>query len=416
MSDFTLEEIDGASVIAASMKSFNTKNVSFLKLGGLIDLYFGKLTFSIITPTNNKIGVTQEEHDKFKCYFAITGKALYQYVEEGMKVLGDIMQNIIFDKSIFEKKYKQFALSIENSIKTSPVNSILSRLQSYMSPTGIISDVLSGVESYKETKRVLSNFETNGTEIFERIQSIYKRIFHKSRLQCYYCVDKEKDIELCTQLKSIEKYLSGEPLGTPQTYPIPEVKNEAFQLPVKTNVVAQGFNFINLGYKYNGAYKVLLEIIEKDYLWNKVRVEGGAYGGYATYNSTGFTALFSFGDPKLYETFELYEKLSEYIENLNLSQEEIETYLMGIFADFDRPSTVQSDFRYIISVYLNNEIGNREIIRKEMLEVTNDKLKEAGKILLDGLKKNMICVSASSEAIAKKEGVFTSVVNLLAKE
>ena len=51
-----------------------------------------------------------------------------------------------------------------------------------------------------------------------------------------------------------------------------------------------------------------------------------------------------------------------------------------------------------------------------MLEVNNDKLKEVGKILIEGLKKKIICASSSAETIAKKDGVFSSVLNVLAKE
>ena len=51
-----------------------------------------------------------------------------------------------------------------------------------------------------------------------------------------------------------------------------------------------------------------------------------------------------------------------------------------------------------------------------MLEVNNDKLKEVGKILIEGLKKKIICASSSAEAITKKEGVFSSVLNVFAKD
>ncbi len=49
----------------------------------------------------------------------------------------------------------------------------------------------------------------------------------------------------------------------------------------KVQYVAKASNFIKLGYSYSGSLQVLKSIANYDYLWNEVRVQGGAYGSFA---------------------------------------------------------------------------------------------------------------------------------------
>ena len=55
-------------------------------------------------------------------------------------------------------------------------------------------------------------------------------------------------------------------------------KNEGLMTQSNVQYVAKGYNFIELGHSYSGSLQVLKTIIGLDYLWNRVRVQGGAYG------------------------------------------------------------------------------------------------------------------------------------------
>ena len=50
-------------------------------------------------------------------------------------------------------------------------------------------------------------------------------------------------------------------------------------LPGQVNYVAKGANLYTLGYVHTGATAVALRHLNTTYLWDKVRVQGGAYGG-----------------------------------------------------------------------------------------------------------------------------------------
>ena len=49
-------------------------------------------------------------------------------------------------------------------------------------------------------------------------------------------------------------------------------------IPAKVNYVAKGANLYDLGYVRHGSVDVILNYLRTTWLWEKIRVQGGAYG------------------------------------------------------------------------------------------------------------------------------------------
>src|SRR5690606_40299803 len=59
-------------------------------------------------------------------------------------------------------------------------------------------------------------------------------------------------------------------------------------------------NVAELGYEEHGSYIAIFKHMNLDYMWEKVRVQGGAYGGRAEYNPReGVVGFLSWRDPNL---------------------------------------------------------------------------------------------------------------------
>ena len=97
-----------------------------------------------------------------------------------------------------------------------------------------------------------------------------------------------------------------------------EQKNEGIETPADVQYVCKEYNLMKLGYKYTGKLLVAKGIIGLDYLWNKVRVQGGAYGCPMVITRAGNIGFASYRDPNLKETLEAYKK----VENLRKEKQE----------------------------------------------------------------------------------------------
>ena len=70
-------------------------------------------------------------------------------------------------------------------------------------------------------------------------------------------------------------------------------------------------NFIDQGAEYTGALQVLKVIMGYEYLWQNIRVKGGAYGCMSNFNRIGEGYFVSYRDPNLERTMEIYEGVAE---------------------------------------------------------------------------------------------------------
>ena len=93
---------------------------------------------------------------------------------------------------------------------------------------------------------------------------------------------------------------------------------------------------------YSGSSNVLASAIRFEYLWNQIRVKGGAYGSLYIHRRTGSFALGSYRDPNIQKTLEVYNNLPEYVENLDISEEELNKYIIGTMSPLEQPKSAES--------------------------------------------------------------------------
>ena len=64
----------------------------------------------------------------------------------------------------------------------------------------------------------------------------------------------------------------------------------------------------------NGELSLAARIVSYAYLWNIIRVQGGAYGTGLTAGVSGLTACYSYRDPKGAESLQKYETVGTFLK------------------------------------------------------------------------------------------------------
>ena len=80
---------------------------------------------------------------------------------------------------------------------------------------------------------------------------------------------------------------------------------------------------------YTGALEVLKVIMNYEYLWQNLRVIGGAYGCMSNFGRSGTGCLVSYRDPKLVATDKIYEGIPEYLKNFSIDERDMTKYVIG---------------------------------------------------------------------------------------
>ena len=90
--------------------------------------------------------------------------------------------------------------------------------------------------------------------------------------------------------------------------------DEGFGTASTVNYVGKGINLYKLGYKYTGRFDVLKAILNTSYLWENIRMQGGAYGCSASFDFySGDFSIVSYRDPNLKETLNSYDNIADFI-------------------------------------------------------------------------------------------------------
>jgi Zn-dependent M16 (insulinase) family peptidase len=121
------------------------------------------------------------------------------------------------------------------------------------------------------------------------------------------------------------------------------------------------------------------------YLHREIREKGGAYGGFAVYNSEdGLFSLASYRDPHIVSTLNVFKRAADFIRSGDYSEEDINEAILQICADIDKPdapgaSARKAFYREIIS--LSDEA--RQDYKQRILALTRDQVLQAAEKYFD---------------------------------
>jgi len=113
---------------------------------------------------------------------------------------------------------------------------------------------------------------------------------------------------------------------------------EGITIPSHINYVGKGANLYKLGYSFHGSALVISRYLRNSWLWDRVRVEGGAYGAFCLLDRlSGVLTFVSYRDPNLMKTLEVFDRTAEFLLNEELNEKELTKSIIGTIGDMDSP-------------------------------------------------------------------------------
>ncbi len=402
------EDIPYFSLLGSLLGKVDTKNYSYKDLAKKILMDTGDLYFKNDVYSNDK------DINKYYPFLEARIKVMDDKVSNSLDIVSEVIENSLYeDKNRIREIIREIISRIEMSFIDRGHQVAISRLISYFSPISYYSDKINGYNYYRFLKDIESNFDNCIDEVKSKLYKIQKMIFNKANLTVTITgEDKELNI-LKSNLNKIVPILSTDQLQNKEYSFVEERKNEGLLTPSNVQFVAKGYNFRKLGYNYSGNMLVLQTILGYDYLWNKVRVQGGAYGGFANLARSGNMAFASYRDPNLKETLNIYDKAYEFVENVKISNRDMTKYIIGTISNLDMPLTPFMKGEKAINMYIRGITKeDRQQERNEVLSTTNSDINSYSKLIEDVMKENYIAVVGNDKKIKDNKELFNNLVNV----
>ncbi|MDO5709664.1 MAG: peptidase M16, partial [Coriobacteriales bacterium] len=182
--------------------------------------------------------------------------------------------------------------------------------------------------------------------------------------------------------------------------PTPSVKNEAIIIPSNVCFVAEGQGPSALDQGEIGTWQIAQRALSYDYLWNEVRVKGGAYGCGYRRTSSAMQQFWSFRDPNVDDTVERYEGAAEWLGAWQADEEELAGYIVSVVAGHDAPVKPRQLARRQDSQWFAERPADwRDQIRAQELATTVEKVRALAPSLAELPERRAFCVFGGREMI-----------------
>lgn len=326
----------------------------------------------------------------YKPYVAFNIKTLNENINKAR----DIFKNVITQDLNDIDRLKELLEEEKQILKNKYISS--GQLRAY---TGALSQI-SPMYNYVERVLAINYYEyisnTPIEKIAEDINFVLKNIVNSYNMEYSVC-------------------------GNDFVYILPEIENKAHKSHYldcgkKQSIgISSDVNFNGAAFKIDcrhGSFKALQQMITREYLWDKLRLEGGAYGGGCRFSDGRYCYMYSYRDPQLKRTYDIFKSVGEYASVMK-SQSEIDRFILGAINEIDAPVKNNSLNALAIRrkvLNIDNELVKRR--REELLSATAKDIALLGEKLIEASKNMGVCTVGRKEDIEKNMDILGEFYNL----
>ncbi|WP_378957232.1 insulinase family protein [Pelosinus sp. sgz500959] len=395
-------------LLAEILGKVATTHYDYAELSNEININTGGIGFDTAVYTDDGYD------DKYLPKFIVKGKSLVGKLPQLFKLFEEmIVQSHFDDSKRIQELIQEIKSNWDMNLFRRGQQLVTNRVLSYVSPIAQYNEV-GMLLFYDFIADLEKNFIEKSEELFSQLQMVSKLIFNKENLLVSVTIEEDNYLKFKESFSDFTKALASDKMPIEQyKFEVAE-RNEGLMTSGKVQYVVKGANFRKLGYSYHGSLKVLETILRYDYLWTRVRVQGGAYGGFAKFERNGNMVFGSYRDPNLTETLTVYNETASYLRDFDVDEREMTKYVIGTMSQLDTPLTSSQKGDRAANYYIRN-ISQSKIQeeRNEILATRQGDICKLANLVDDSMKENYLCVFGNEQKIKENKDIFNHLINVL---
>ncbi len=405
----TEEELPYLGILKAVLGYVDTDRYDYGDLANEVHLNTGGIS-TVITAYDNV-----KDSAAYEARFEMRIKVLYDKLPEAMDLLKEML---LHSKIEDEKRLKEILSEVKSRLQmslSSCGNSVsANRAMSYFSETAKISDLTLGIGFYRVVADYEEHFEEKKEELIQKLKSLAGYVFTKENLLAGVTCDEKGFVKVPEAVKGLWEALPRAKEVRPFAKMTLDQKNEGFMDASKVQYVSRAGNFKNAGFSYTGVLRILKVILSYDYLWQNVRVKGGAYGCGGGFMRGGNVFFSSYRDPNLKKTDEIYDKMPEYIRNFCADERDMTKYIIGTVSELDTPlNPAAKGMRSLTAHLMQVDFEDVQRERDEIIGATKEDIQKTADLIAAVLAQRNFCVIGNEEKIMDHKDMFYETRQLL---
>ena len=405
ISDLEPEKVPYAKLFSELLGSLPTRTHSLEELVIEKNMWLGNIRAYLEAYTNTD----DIRHVRLK--FVMDISCLEQNLMRAIKLGEELLYDTILEHpEIILKRIRQSRMELERGFVTSGNSYASGRAAAHYMPEGTARERYNGIHYYQFLGKLLKNFDADQGQMIRELKEIQEKLCRKSNLVMSF-TGTEKAYGDFRQLIAASGFCGSAREREPGWYQdkLLPGKSEAFIIPSEVSYVALG----GIG-EYTGEDYLLGRMVSFDYLWAKIRAEGGAYGCQMSVLPNQSWAMSSYRDPNVKRTIEAFRSASSWLKDLELGEQELLNYKIGAVAGYDRTPKTYVQAKRMDSWYLRQEEPQvRAKVREGLLKASEEDLKNRRQAMESFAKEGTVCVLGNRAKIEEAAGQFDNVTVLM---
>jgi hypothetical protein len=294
-------------------------------------------------------------------FVALSAKSLLRNLEPMFDITAELMTCFDFsDTARMKNLLLEYRSGLESMIVHNGHRLAMSLASRRFSVARALSEEWSGVHQLLAVKRLTDSLSDDHLRrMTADLDKLGKQVFCRSNLAL--AVIGESDA-IAAARKSVGDIISGLADGEAGRFVAPDIDfpgqrvREGWSTATAVNFVAAAIPAVRMPHDDAAALAVIAKLLRSLYLHREIREKGGAYGGFALYNSEdGMFCLASYRDPHIVATLDVFQGAAGFICGGTLSETDVKEAVLQVCSEIDKPdppgpAARKAFFRKIVSL------------------------------------------------------------------
>jgi hypothetical protein len=318
----------------------------------------------------------------------LRGKAMLPRSGDLLAILRDVLLTVELDN---QDRFRQMVLEekARQEERLIPEGHLIVnlRLRAHFNEADWAAEQMRGVSYVSFLRELARLVEEDWPGVRSRLEQIRRRLVSSGNMLLNITVDQEGWSRIESELGDFVEALPSTSVDPVKWAPGALPECEGMTIPSQVNYVGKGANLYRLGYRFHGSAQVIARYLRTAWLWERVRVSGGAYGAFCLFNHlSGVLTFVSYRDPNLQKTLEAFDETADFLRTSTLRQQELSKSIIGTVGGIDTYLLPEAKGFTSMVRYLTAETDEeRQQLREQVLDTSASDFRAFADVL-DGVK------------------------------
>ncbi len=385
-------------IFGHALTHMGTEKEDFVSLTQRISRKTGGITTQIFTSTIRNTGISAAR-------LFMRSKAVVNNTGDLIDILHDMLLSPrLQDRDRFRQIVLEEKARLEQALIPKGHQYVNLRIRSHLSDSGWAAEQVKGISYLFFIRDLIKAVDENWDKVLEILREVHRILVNRKNIILNITT-------AGTDLPRVEPHIDAL-LGTIPETPVTKgnwsyarpTPFEGMTIPSRINFVGKGANLYNLGYGFHGSSLVITRYLRNSWLWDRVRVNGGAYGAFCLFDHlSGGLTFVSYRDPNLIKTLEIFDQSARFLHSVKLDGKELTKAIIGAIGDIDAHMLPDAKGFVSMTRYLTKNTDEaRQKMREEVLETRKDDFRAFADVLDQVKEKGIAKVMGAENAIRQE--------------